>query len=284
MEGPVEELSDVLSSADWTIVTVTYNSAEHLRAFWASGPPGDARWLVVDNNSTDDSVTVAKQLGAEVISLDENLGFSAANNVGLRLVETTWVAFVNPDVRVAGGEDLVRLARVARANRGFVAPQLLNLDGSEQPNARGLPHPLSKLAHRSVRLPGVDVLDYARSGFKAPVYAAWVMGAAFGGATRDFHEIGEWDDRFFLYYEDHDIGLRAWQKGKPVVVDPSVRWFHGWQRETTRLKFTPWGHELRSAILFYRRYPRLLTTRTAGASPAFKEIQRYLWQAARDWG
>jgi N-acetylglucosaminyl-diphospho-decaprenol L-rhamnosyltransferase len=271
-----------LGSADWTIVTVTFNSVEHLRACWSSRPPGEFRWLIIDNNSTDDTVTVAKELGADVVRLDENIGFSAANNVGLGLVTTTWVGFVNPDVTVGNGANLERLAKVAEANRGFVAPQLLNLDGSEQPNARGLPYPLSKLAHRSLRLPGVDVHDYARTGFDAPVYVAWVMGAALAGATNDFREIGGWDKRFFLYYEDHDLGLRAWHAGKPVVVDPSVRWFHGWQRETTRLRLVPWIHECRSAANFYRKWPALLSPRRADASPPLREIKRCLWESAQD--
>jgi N-acetylglucosaminyl-diphospho-decaprenol L-rhamnosyltransferase len=275
-------VTEGFSSVDWTIVSVTFNSARHLSTSWREGPPGEARWIVVDNNSMDDSVAVAKQLGADVVSLDKNVGFSGANNIGLRRVETAWVAFVNPDVTVGGSRDLERLARVAQINRGFVAPQLLNYDGTEQPNARGLPYPLSKLAHRSLRLPGVDVHDYARTGFNSPVYVAWVMGAAFTGATVDFREIGGWDERFFLYYEDHDIGLRAWHTGKPVVVDPSVQWLHGWQRETTRFRLKPWLHEFRSASAFYRRWPSVISHRCASRSPQLAEIQSYLWQLAQD--
>ncbi len=271
-----------VGSQHWTVVTVTYNSAEHLRSCWAPGALGDARWLVVDNASTDSTVAVAEQLGAEVIRLPENIGFSAANNVGLKQAESDWVAFVNPDVTIPSGEDLVRLGRAAQVNGGLVAPQLLNADGTEQPNARGLPYPLSKLAHRARGLPGVDVHDYVRTDLKTPVYVAWVMGAALAGKTDDFRAMGGWDERFFLYYEDHDIGLRAWASGRPVVVDPSVRWAHGWQRETTHLRLKPWLHEMRSGISFYRRYPALLSARRARRSPALAEIQRSVWRAARD--
>jgi N-acetylglucosaminyl-diphospho-decaprenol L-rhamnosyltransferase len=275
-------VTDSLSSENWTIVTVTYNSAAHLRESWYDGPPGAARWIVVDNASTDDTVLVAKELGADVIALVENVGFSAGNNVGLKEVQTRWVAFVNPDVTIHSSRDLERLAKLATANDGFAAPQLLNPDGTEQPNARGLPYPLWKLAHRSLRLPGVDLKNYVRTGFTSPVFVAWVMGAALAGRTEDFRAIGGWDERFFLYYEDHDIGLRAWEAGMPVVVDPLVRWVHGWQRETTHFRLAPWRHEIRSARVFYRRWPALFSGRTAGRSPVLQQIQRSVWRPARN--
>lgn len=272
--------NDPDGSERWTLVTVTHNSASHLRECWSTSDRGRARWLVVDNASADDSVAVARKLGAEVLSLRTNLGFSTANNIGLDQVETEWVAFVNPDVTLAGAGDLARLAKVAEKNRGFVAPQLLNRDGSEQPNARGLPYPLSKLAHRSLWMPGVDADSYARTGFDTPVYVAWAMGATLAGTAEDFRAIGGWDERYFLYYEDHDIGLRAWASGRPVVIDPRVRWRHSWQRETTGLRPTAWRHEIRSGVRFYAQYPALLSSRFATRSHKFASINDLLWQPA----
>lgn len=275
-------MADLRAPRHWTIVTVTYNSAQDLRSYWQAGACGESRWLVVDNNSTDNSISVARALGAEVISLRRNVGFSAANNIGLTHVQSEWVAFVNPDVTIADPRDFSRLAGIATANRSFVAPQLLNPDGTEQPNARGLPYPLHKLAHRSMRLPGVDLKDYARTGFTSPIFVAWAMGAAFAGRTIHFQEIGGWDERFFLYYEDHDIGLRAWAQGKPVVVDPSVRWLHKWQRATRQVRIRPWLHELRSAAAFYGKYPSLLGGQSAQRSQFFMQVQSRTWQRAKD--
>lgn len=264
---------------DWTIVTVTYNSAAHLRRHWTDAARSDARWIVVDNASGDASVETARALGAEVVRLPQNVGFGAANNVGLDLVTSAWTAFVNPDVTVGQPGDLARLAGTAARTGGLVAPQLLNPDGSEQPNARGLPHPLSKLGNR-VRVPGLDPRDYARTGLTEPTFVAWVMGAAVAGSTRTLRDLGGWDPRFFIYYEDHDLGLRAWAAGAPVVLDPSVRWLHAWQRDTTGPKLRPWVHEVRSAARFYRLYPALLTPGRAKRSPLFATISRTLWQPA----
>lgn len=246
------------------------------------GPPAGTRWLVVDNDSTDDSASLAEDLGATVIRLSRNVGFSAANNAGLEKVVTPWVAFVNPDVRVGPAEDLARLARVATANRGLVAPQLLNPDGTAQPNGRGLPFPLSKIAHRSRYVPRAHLDGYTRTNLSSPTFVAWVMGAAFSGRTEDFRRLGGWDERYFLYYEDHDLGLRAWAAGLPVIVDPSVRWTHDWQRATKRLRLAPWRHELRSGAKFYRKYPALISRRRASKVPLLADIQGAAWRPALD--
>lgn len=280
---PIHEgLSPVThSSGDWTIVTVTYNSASQLETSWGSSSFGDARWVVVDNASEDTSVEVARNLGAEVIRLPCNLGFGAANNVALETVSSRWVAFVNPDVTIADPADFARLASVAVLNDGLIAPQLHNPDGSEQPNARGLPFLADKIANRSRRFPGSRIGEYVRTGLTQPTYCAWAMGAALAGPVEIFRELGGWDEQFFIYYEDHDIGLRAWEAGHPVVIDPGVQWVHEWQRATTRPSLSHWRHEVESARRFYVKYPALLTRRRfTTKSHGFTRALDLLWSPA----
>lgn len=260
---------------------MTYNSAEQLASNWAAADIGHARWMVVDNASTDASADMARALGADVVELSANHGFSAANNIGLLQVDTPWTMFVNPDVSVANPADLGRLAALSCENDGaLIAPQLLNPDGSEQANARGLPFLTAKVANRFRRRHSASANDYARTGLARPTYAAWVMGAAVGGPTSLFRALGGWDDCFFIYYEDHDLGLRAWESGARVVVDPTVRWLHEWQRATTRLSYTPWKHELRSMTSFYRRYPQFLSRRRFASSEDIGELETLLWKPA----
>ncbi|WP_194944446.1 glycosyltransferase family 2 protein [Aeromicrobium yanjiei] len=260
---------------------MTYNSAEVLASSWSGVDLTDVHWIVVDNNSSDDSVRVAEKLGAEVISRQDNAGFSSSNNLALAQVDTTWTAFVNPDVTLDAGS-LGRLGELCIANNAFVAPQLRYPSGEQQANARGLPTPAAKLSHRGARIPGVNGADYARTHMESPTFVAWLMGAAVCGRTSDFKRIGGWNDDYFIYYEDHEMGLRAWQSGMSVVLDPHTSWIHQWQRETTTLSRSAWAAEFNSAKTFYRAFPDLLTAGRASRSPRFDRLISSLWKEAKD--
>jgi N-acetylglucosaminyl-diphospho-decaprenol L-rhamnosyltransferase len=265
-------------SVRWHIVTVSYNSARDLGDHWATvALPDGVRWTVVDNASSDDSVEIARNLGATVIQLERNIGFGAANNVGARSVESEYIVFANPDVLVdtstlssfettfSTGDDLV------------LAPQLLNPDGSAQPSGRSFPTLASKLKNR---LPDAARRDYqitAREGEQR--YVSWFIGAAVVMTTKTYRLL-PWDERFFVYYEDSDLGLRAWKAGHRVVLDGSIRWIHAWARETAGFNPRAWRLEIASMAKFYSRYPHLLLPNRIAA--LFHPERRYVGRVVGD--
>ena len=91
------------------------------------------------------------------------------------------------------------------------------------------------------------------------------MGESVFGTRSAIDAVGGWDDHFFLYYEDSDLGVRSWDAGVPVYVVPTFIWTHGWPRETNGLNVTPWRRELSSLSKFYRRYPEFLLSRKSAA-------------------
>lgn len=244
------------SNKRWSLITVTYNSAEDLRKYAAGPLPTDVEWIVVDNHSSDESAKVALSLGATVISLSKNVGFARANNIGLREATGAHVGFINPDLQV-NYEDLPVLARLLdeAAEDCLVAPQLIDPDGSDQPNGRGVPTVARKLGNRLVR-GDTKYRFYAAPG--KPIYVAWAIGAAIFGKRTTIDRLGGWNDAFFVYYEDHDLGLRAWAHDIPMILTGDVRWVHGWARETTSLSLRPWLLEIHGALKFFARYPGLL--------------------------
>ncbi|MEE3919910.1 hypothetical protein V2I01_21345 [Micromonospora sp. BRA006-A] len=78
------------------------------------------------------------------------------------------------------------------------------------------------------------------------------------GRTADVIELGGWNERFFLYYEDHELGLRAWRHGMPVAVLGDVRWTHHGLARRTRCAGPGATLELRSARTFFGLYPEFL--------------------------
>lgn len=260
----------------WTIITVTFNSADVLEHFWTRPVPDDVQWIVVDNDSSDASADVARSLGAEVVELDSNVGFATANNQALFRATGDLVAFVNPDVGVEWS-GLDQLGVDATEHRALVSPQLIERDGRTQPNGRGIPHLVDKFAHRGLRLPGHRLDAYLPPATDDLTPVAWTMGAAVCGRRDLLLELGGWDEGYFIYYEDHELGLRAWAHGVPVLVDRRVRWVHGWARETTGANRTAWKHEVRSAWRFYRAYPELLlpSRRLAARRPYAVQMRRH---------
>jgi N-acetylglucosaminyl-diphospho-decaprenol L-rhamnosyltransferase len=241
----------------WSLITVTHNSATHLERYWSAEIPDTVQWIVVDNGSTDNSVTVAERLGATVLKVGRNIGFSAANNRGLTLATSRHIAFVNPDVRV-DFSDLPALAHTIDRRGGLVSPQLTYDDGADQPNGRGAPLLLSKVLNRLSRRPSRrnPYLVFAAHGEERSIF--WAMGAVVAGAAETFAALGGWDERFFIYYEDKDIAIRCWRSGRPVVLAGQFRWTHGWARETAHFRLSPWVHEIASLTRFYTLYPEFV--------------------------
>ncbi|GAA4740228.1 glycosyltransferase family 2 protein [Nocardioides endophyticus] len=236
-----------------TLITVTYNSAATLRSCWQT-VSSSVRWIVVDNASIDDSAQVARDLGAEVISLSENVGFSRANNIGLSRCDSKYVGFVNPDITI-NEDHVANMARHLEQHPGLAAPQLTYPDGSTQPAGRGYPTIWAKFANRLFGNRS-NYLLFAPPG-KA-VSASWAMGAAVFGATSTVRSLGGWNERFFLYYEDAEISLRAWRSGVPTTICGCTPVVHQWARETKKLQWKPWQREIRAARTFYRLRPYLL--------------------------
>lgn len=239
-------------------MTVTYNSAAKLRNYWSKVVlPSSVEWIVVDNASTDDSAAVAHSLGARVIRLAQNLGFGAANNRGFRESRSPYVAFLNPDV-TPKPRDLPTLAKFLDGHpNSLVAPQLVHDSGTPQPNGRGAPILWHKVMHR-IR-PSLLDGSYRLVASRGEVATAdWLTGAVVAGKRAHLDRLGPWDEHFFVYYEDTDLGVRNAKTGGQSYVMGDCTWVHGWARETARFAPTAWRLELQSMLRFYRRYPHFL--------------------------
>lgn len=240
------------------VVTVTFHSRADLDRHWREAAALDAEWIVVDNASTDDSAELAERLGATVVRLPANVGFSAANNAGVAAArDADCLVFANPDVTVTQ-QGIDRLVARALAEGAITAPQLLNLDGSPQENGRRAPYLYRKVLHFAGSAASRAHYEVT-AGPDEVKDVPWVIGAAVVVPRTVFDAIGGWDAGFFVYYEDSDLCLRARGAGHPVLLDGGVRWVHAWARATRRTRsWRVWRIELRSALRFYRRYWRLL--------------------------
>lgn len=262
----------------WTLITVTYQSSQVLRRYWSSPRPKDIEWIVIDNASTDDTCDVAHELGARVIRLPKNVGFSRANNIGLKAASGGYIGFINPDVQVKY-EDLGQLGEILDQGEALIAPQLLNPDQSHQPNGRGAPVLVTKVRNRLFRSHGLNgtYLLPVTDGSTRSVW--WATGAAILAKKPTIERLGGWNERYFLYHEDTDLCMRSWHAGIPVKIIGNALWEHGWARENASFRIKPIAREISSSAIFYASYPKLIF----GGSRAHRSFRRIRETVSADW-
>ena len=212
-----------MTAADVTVVIVSYQAAGQLpRCLEAVGAQTlrPARVLVVDNASEDGSPALAEAAGAEVVHAGANLGFAAANNLAARLAGTKWLALLNPDAY----PQPAWLERLLEATARWPKADAF---GSTQVDA-GDP----------ARLDGIgDGYFFAgvpyRAGFgrtrgqlprEGEVFAPCAAAALW--RRERFLALGGFEERFFCYGEDVDLGYRLRLAGGSCVQVPDAVVLH----------------------------------------------------------
>jgi N-acetylglucosaminyl-diphospho-decaprenol L-rhamnosyltransferase len=221
----------VNSFRGFAIVTVIHDSEAELGGLLdslARRLDPRPRVIVVDSGSSDGGAALARGWGAEVVELDGNPGFGAANNAGLELVREPVTALVNPDV-VLLDDGLARLAELAASHEALEVPRLLNADGSVQDSAHPVPGTVEAFVPALVPrplLPRALRRRYEpwRSDEARPV--GWAIAACVAARTELLRRLGPFDPDAFLFYEDMELCLRARDLGVPTILRPDIRLRH----------------------------------------------------------
>jgi GT2 family glycosyltransferase len=205
------------------IVTVLHDSAGDLRRLLRSLEPLAERpqMVVVDAGSSDDGPEIAAAWGAEVVNAGD-VGFGAANNLGVARVRSSVTLLLNPDIVIHHAAVLDRLGRHARREDALHVPRLLNPDGSVQRSAHPLPGTptalLPALVHPRALPPSLRhrAEPWRAEDPERPV--GWAIAAAVAARTETLRALGPFDPGQFLFFEDLDLCLRARAAGVPTVL------------------------------------------------------------------
>jgi len=212
--------------SDFTVVCVLHDSRDDLARLLDSLDRHLARrppLVVVDSGSRDGGAELARERGADVIVLDGNPGFGAANNAGLARVGTAVTVLLNPDVELLHGGSLECLAARAAERDALVAPRLLNPDGSVQKTAHPVPGTADALLLAGAPLlPGPARIRAEPWRAQRPRDVGWAVAAALAGRTETLRLLGPFDPDAFLLYEDLDLCLRARAAGVPTELRPEL--------------------------------------------------------------
>lgn len=218
--------------------------------------------IVVDNNSTDNSVKMLRKLCKEskvsLIANQKNVGFSAANNQGIERSRGKYILLLNSDTIVQSGsletlvntfeeaqDDLqtaVTAADKGKLDRlGIIAAQLLNADGTVQPQGGSFPTLLTLTGQMLMLddIPGIGrmipstqhtgrrfVSGTAQAEVDTLEQKDWVGGTAMMIRREVLEEVGLLDSNIFMYAEDIEFCMRSRAHHWDVAIQPQATIIH----------------------------------------------------------
>ncbi|MCF8150205.1 MAG: glycosyltransferase family 2 protein [Sulfuritalea sp.] len=252
-----------------SIVIVNWNAGDQLRACTKSialacaGMSRPCEVFVVDNASTDDSALGVEQCGLSVrlFANTANRGFAAACNQGAREAQGEYLLFLNPDTRLFADSlsaPIEFMDRPENAAIGICGIRLVDDSGNTSTCA--------------ARFPSLGVLTGATLGlakFFPKIFPPHLMTpqelsqsqvvdqviGAFFLIRRDvFDRCGGFDERFFVYFEEVDLSLRAKHLGYASYFLSDVAAFHKGGGCSEQVKAARLFYSLRSRVLYAKKH------------------------------
>jgi len=229
--------------------------------------------IVVDNASLDASVQVVEKLqkrfkNIKLIKNKENLGFSGANNLGIKVAKGKFILLLNSDTIIHDNLLFEMIGWMQKNPKaGIVSCNLKNKDGSLQGTGGYFPT-LSRVFSWMFFLDDIPFLDYIIKPFhpmheKSPIYRGnhfyrkerqldWVTGAFMLIRKEVFEDVGYFDEDYFMYTEEVDLCFRAKKAGWEIWYLPNWSITHFGGASSSR-EF-PIISEYKSVKLFYKKH------------------------------
>lgn len=250
-----------------SIVTVGMNHLSYLKALLASVyekamPCVEFEMIYVDNCSTDGSVEYITEHypDVKILQNQQPLGFGENNNKGVFASTGKYIAIINPDIVLQEGcIDMLYEYAEQHTEVGILVPRLLNPDGSNQYSVRSFIslHALwARLLSRGKdEVNNKSVNEYLCKSMNHDKIQAvdWSIGAALFMSREIYAELGGFDKDYFLYMEDEDICLRAWQLKRPVIYYPKSKMIHNHLRASSKIGKKMFLH-MKSMLTFFVKH------------------------------
>ncbi len=223
------------------IVYVTYNSEKWIESCFASWIDktgnNEVNIIVVDNASEDGTLKLledSRQKMSEyfrsfqIIRLDRNMGFGAANNVGFRQGTAKIVCFFNIDTEIMD----TTMEALSKC-----------LEGTE----------------KDIGLWELRQVPYEHPKIYNPITweTDWCSGAAFAARRKAFEEVEGFEECFFMYAEDVDLSWRIRQQGYRIRYCPEALIRHKSYAVKGEIKFMQYAYGMRNNLLMRFRYGNL---------------------------
>ncbi len=220
-----------------SIIIVTYNSRADLDGCLGSLArhrlTTDHEIVVVDNASADGTAAIVRERWPDVRVIDAggNLGFSKANNLGIRQTTGELVLLLNPDTVVPNGALDALVAELDRSPSAAIAgPRIVDAAGRAELSFGAMISPLAELRQK-ILIRGNErgwplIASWVDRQTRRTRLVDWVSGACLLIRRADLESVGLLDERFFMYTEDVDLCAAVRGKGRSVVFTAKTEVVH----------------------------------------------------------
>jgi N-acetylglucosaminyl-diphospho-decaprenol L-rhamnosyltransferase len=270
------ELDNQIDSdvADITIAIVNYNTAFLLDRLFSALAAAQGRLklqiIVIDNVSRDNSLEILRKKFpfVELIANDANVGFGRANNQALAHVHGRYLLLLNTDAFMAT-DTLTKTFEFMERNPccGVLGVKLVGEDGTLQPSCRYFPTPWNVfVAANGLNryFPKTQLMDDMSWDHQSVRQCDWVPGCFYLVRKAVLDQLGLFDPRFFLYYEEVDHCRRVRQAGWDVIYYPYTEVVHvGGESAKSDARLTSAGRQIsdlqvESELLYFRKHYGIL--------------------------
>ncbi len=232
-----------------------------INSFLGSNTSRQLYLYLIDNSPTENLKNITEDIRVEYVFNPSNPGFGSAHNIAIKKafeINSKYHLVLNPDVYFDDNVlDILIEYMDDEPNVGMIMPQILNEDGSIQNLPKLLPSPLSVFL-RKIKKPDkiykkfIDQYEL-RMVPSDKVYNTPILSGCFTiFRNKALKEVGLYDDRYFMYFEDWDLSRRMHCYYKTIYF-PKVAIIHKYESGANKSKKLFFVF-LKSALVYFNKW------------------------------
>lgn len=223
-----------------SIIIVNYNGKPHLEKCLESLlkiQNKNYEIIIIDNNSTDGSIEFLESKYPQIIikKLEKNLGFAYPNNLGSKIANGKFLLFLNNDT-IATSTFLDHLLSVFEDEKIGICQSMLL-------------HPDETVDSSGDFIDSIGVVFSSKDKIKNIREILSAKGASLMIRKSLFEKLGGFDEKFFVSFEDVDLGWRCWIIGYKVVINPNSIVYHLGGQTIKKIKSTLPFHGMKNQLV-----------------------------------
>ena len=217
----------ITSEMELSFIIVNHRSDLYLKKCLASIAEASFSFsyevIVVHNDGEiHEGFLMPKEIPLRIYQTEDACGYGTANNFGAKFTQGKNLCFLNPDTLILEG-DFGQILDLLEKEIGIVGPKLVTDEQKNvQPWCTGEEITLAQTIKNNLGL-GASKMIWQKN---EPILTDWVSGACLFIRKNLFEELGGFDEKFFMYFEDVDLCRRAKAKKQKILYFPIATVFH----------------------------------------------------------